>query len=147
MSRMILATTLAILLFSANAMADFGSAYAVPPGSSSVVAPVWVEGEGPLNLVVSLEFLTRPEDSKLYSSDAYTQLLRRLSVKWKSIALDEVLAAGTIEKGSLAGLKRSIESAVDELISEETAKRIEDPGAEVVYSLSGFALVEPGADG
>lgn len=79
MSRTILVATLAILLLSANAMADFGSAYAVPPGSSSVVAPVWVEGEGPLNLVVSLEFLTRPE-SKLAELDRGLHLALGLGV-------------------------------------------------------------------
>ena len=143
--RTIFATTLVFLLMSSGAVAGFGSGsdYYAISGSNSVAAPVWVEGEGLFNLVVSLDFLGRPEDTKLYKSDSYSQLINHLSVKWRSIALDKILAVSTIEKGGLADLKKEIESAVDKLVKDESAKLMGDQKVEVVYSLTHFVLLEP----
>ena len=143
--RTFFATTLVFLLMSSGAIAGFGSGSGYYPisGSNSVVAPVWVESEGLFNLVVSLDFLGRPEDTKLYKSDSYTQLIGHLSVKWRSIALDKILAVSTIETGGLADLKKEIESAVDKLVKDESAKLMGDQKVEVVYSLTHFMLLEP----
>ena len=139
--RTLFATTLVFLFLSSGAIAGFD--YHPMPGSTSVVAPVWVEGEGLFNLVVSLDFLGRPADTKVYGSDSYTQLISHLSVRWRSLALDEILAVGTIEKGGLADLKKEIESAVDKLVDDESIKLMGDQKVEVVYSLTHFMLLEP----
>jgi len=143
--RAVFVTTLVFLLMSSSAIAGLGSGSGYYPisGSNSVVAPVWVEGEGLFNLVVSLDFLSRPEDTKLYRSDSYTQLIGHLSVKWRSIALDKILALGTIEKGGLADLKKEIESAIDILVKDESARLLDDQKVAVVYSLTHFMLLEP----
>ena len=145
MKRTVLATTLVVVLMASNAIAGYGSGsdYYPRSGSSSVVAPVWVEDEGLFNLVVSLEFLDRPADTKLYKSDPYTQLIGHLSIKWRSIALDRILAVSTIEKGGLADLKQEIELAVDKLVKDEAAKLMGGQKVEVVYSLTHFMLLEP----
>jgi len=145
MLRTFLATTLVFLVLSSSAIAGYGSGSGYYPlsDSNNVVAPVWIEGEGLFNLEVSLDFLGRPEDTKLYKSDSYTQLIDRLSVKWRSIALDKILAVSTIEMGGMADLKKEIELAVDKLVKDESAKLMGDQKVEVVYSLSRFMLLEP----
>jgi len=139
------ATTLVLLIMSSSALAGFGSGsdYYPRSGSNSVVASVWVEGEGIFNLVVSLDFLGRPADSKVYGSDSYRQLIGHLSVKWRSIALDKILAVSAIEMGGLADLKKEIESAVDILVKDEVAKLMGDQKVEVIYSLTQIMLLEP----
>ncbi len=138
-------STLVLVFMSSSAIAGFGSKsdYYPRAGSNSVVASVQVEGEGIFNLVVSLEFLGRPGPAKLYGSDSYGQLISHLSVKWRSIALDKILAANTIQMGGLSDLKKEIESAVDILVKDKIAKLMGGKKVEVIYSLTHFMLIEP----
>ncbi len=146
MKKTTVVTALLLVLVSSSAIAGFGSKsdYYHWSDSNSVVASVRVEGEGIFNLVVSLEIINRPGKAKVYESDSYKQLISHLSVKWRSIALDRILATNTIEMGELLGLKKEIESAVDVLVADEITKLMGGQKVEVVYSLTHFMLLEPG---
>lgn len=145
MKKTIITTALLLVFVSSSAIAGFGSSSDYYPRSDSgnVVASVRVEGEGVFNLVVSLEFLNRPGNTKLYKSPSYQQLINHLSVKWQSIALDKILAASTVEMGGLSDLKMEIESAVDVLVANEITKQMGGKKVEVIYSITHIMLLEP----
>ncbi len=146
MLRSIVLGFILLLVLSSSVMAGFGSGYYSPTGSGTVIGAVQVEGEGVYNLVVTLEFLRRPQDTKTYKSDAYEQLIGFISIKWRKIALDKILEVGPISVSDLASLKKTIEADLEEMVEVEKKKFSLGKDIEVIYTLSNFLLLEPRDD-
>ena len=79
--------SLLFFLFASNALAGFGS-YSSPYSSDSVVAPIQIKDKGMFNLVIAIQFLNQPYNQKVYESNAYKNLLRRLKVEWSCTPSD-----------------------------------------------------------
>lgn len=131
-----------ILLFASNALAGFSS-YSSPYSSDSVIASVQIKDKGIYNLVISIQFLNEPYDSKPYDTDAYENFIRRLKVEWSGVALLQVLKAKEQSINDLADLKSSIESELVKLADQLKQKYRIQKDTEVVFSLSNFFLLEP----
>ena len=93
------------------------------------------------NLAISVEFMREPFDRGQYDSDEYRSLISRLSTQWKGIAVQKVLDSPSIPLSSLTQLKRSVETAIDELIKSSKAKYGIKKSIEVVYAVNGFYLL------
>jgi hypothetical protein len=136
-------TLLIVLLFATNALAGFSSYGSNPYSSDSVVAPIEIKGKGIYNLVISIQFLNEPYDSKIYESDAYKKFVIRLNVEWSGIALDQVLKAKEQNINDLVILKGNIESELTKRADQLKNKYSLDKNVEIVFSLSNFYLLEP----
>lgn len=110
---------------------------------SSVIASVEIEGKGIRNLVVSIQFLEKPFNKREYASDEYGELINRLSVEWRGVALKKVLESNKYKITDLSELEDSVDVGVKKLINQ--LKRIYGvkEGIEVVYSISSFYLLDP----
>ncbi|MGD8642527.1 MAG: hypothetical protein PVG89_17970 [Gammaproteobacteria bacterium] len=131
----------ALLAFVSSASASFYSGSF--DRSSAVVASVEVEGKGIYNLVVSLEFMGKPKDKKIFSSDEYTELIKRLNIEGKGVALRAILSSNTLKITDLEGLEKSIEQGINKLIEKLKPTYDISSSTEVVFSISSFYLMEP----
>ena len=99
MLRSIKIAIILIILFSSNADAGLGSSlYSSRYGreTGTVVAAVQIKDKGLYNLVISAQFLRRPQDTKVFKSDEYNQLIDRLMVEWHGVALQKVLKSNEL---------------------------------------------------
>ncbi len=133
---------LLVLLFATNALAGFSS-YNSPYSSDSVIAPIQIKDKGIYNLVISIQFLNEPYDQKIYKSEAYEKLIRRLKVEWSGIALYQILNAKEQSINDLVGLKGIIETEITKLADKLKDKYSLEKNVEVVFSLSNFFFLEP----
>jgi hypothetical protein len=134
-----------LVLFSAsNSIAGFYSSSYDP--ASSIVAAVKVENEGIYNLVTSIQFLRKPQDSKIFGTDEYEYLIKQVSVEAPGVILQKILEAKSTKMTDLAPLKMSIENAVQDLVEKTKKKHGVSPNTEVVFSIGNFYLLEPKND-
>ena len=109
----------------------------------SVIASVEVEGKGIHNLVITIQFLNKPFDKREYNSDGYEELIKRLAVEWRGVALKKVFELNTYKITDLPKLEASIEIEIQKLVKSSKRKHGVKEGVEVVYSISNFYLIEP----
>jgi hypothetical protein len=130
-----------LLLISSTAQASFYSS--TYNSANTAIAAVEIEGKGLYNLVVSVQFLRKPYDKGEYTSDEYEELINRLSVEWRGVALKRVLSANRYKITDLSALRASLESAMESLISEAKKKHGVKQGMDVVYSIVDIYLIDP----
>jgi hypothetical protein len=133
---------LIILIFSSMLYAGFGS-YDNPYSSDSVVAPIQIKDKGIYNLVVSVQFMNKPYDKKIYESDEYEKYLQRLKVEWSGVALAEMLNAKEQGINDLVTLKVSIENVITNLAEKLKSRYSMPKDVEVVFALANFYIIEP----
>ena len=134
----------ALVLFSSNALAGFyssSSGYGREAGT--VVAAVEIKDKGIYNLVVTIQFLRKPRDTKVYKSDEYEKLVDRLLVASRGITLQRILEQKDLSVSDFATLKKSIESDIENLSTQLKKKIIPEQEIEVVFSISDFFLLQP----
>ena len=137
-----LIATILILVASTNAFG--GSFYSSSYDSrGTVVASVEIEDKGIYNLVVSIQFLNKPYDKREYESDSYEELINRLSIEWRGVALKKILESNKYKVSDLKTLEASVESEVHKLIKLSKQKHGLSQGIEVIFSISSFYLIEP----
>ena len=119
---------------------SFKTSYA---SRTSVVATVEIENEGVYNLIASIQFLRKPYDSKIYKSDEYDDLIDRLSVEWRGVALNIILQSNKYKVSDLSALEENIDAALKELINSTKSKYNISNDIEVVYSISNMYVVKP----
>ncbi len=81
-----------IFLLASNALAGLYS-YQHRSDSGTVVVATTIKEKGIYNLIISAQFLRKPNDQKVFKSDAYSKLIDRLLVEWRGIAIQKVLEA------------------------------------------------------
>ena len=135
-------SALIVILFASNAFSSF-SKYDYPYESDSVIAPIQIKDQGIYNIVISIQFLNQPYDSKIYKSDSYESFMRRLKVEWSRVALLHVLQAKEQSINDLANLKSIIEAEVTKLAEQLKQKYSLPKDTEVVFGLTHFFIVEP----
>lgn len=141
MKRNSLITAILLLIFSTS---TFASIYSSSYGTrGNVVASVEIEGKGIYNLIVSIQFLNQPYDKRNYTSDEYEELIKRLSVEWRGVALKTILETNTYKITDLPKLKATVETELQHLIKSSKKKHGVKQNTEVVYSISSFYLMEP----
>ncbi len=118
----------------------YSSGYA---GESVVITAVDVKDRGIYNLVVSVQFLRKPRDSKIYKSDEYEELIDRLSVESRGIVLQKILETGALEMTDFLDLKNKIQAELESKASELKNKLLPGKDAEIVFSIGNFFLLEP----
>jgi bifunctional pyridoxal-dependent enzyme with beta-cystathionase and maltose regulon repressor activities len=141
MIRSPLIATILMLVASTNAFGGFYSSSYDSRGT--VVASVEIEDKGIYNLVVSIQFLNKPYDKREYESDSYEELINRLSIEWRGVALKKILESNTYKVSDLKTLEASVESEVHKLIKLSKKKHGLSQGIEVIFSISSFYLIEP----
>jgi hypothetical protein len=87
--------------------------------------------------------LRKPHDKKIYKSDGYEDLMDRLLVEWRGIALQKILESKEIEVTDLKNLKTDIETEVKKLADRLKNKLLPRQEVEIVFSVSDFFLLEP----
>ncbi len=135
-----------IVLFASNALAGLGSdiySSRYSRDTGTVVAAVEIKNKGIFNLIISAQFLRKHQDKKIYKSDEYEQLLDRLQVEWRGIALQKVLESKELSLADFAGLKNTIEKEIKNLADQLKKKILPGQEVEVVFSISDFFLLEP----
>ena len=135
-----------IALFSTNAIAGLGSGIYSSHFSKekgTVIAAVEIKEKGIYNLIISAQFLRKPQDKKIYKSDEYEHLMDRLMVEWQGIALQKVLESKELTINDFSRLKSSIETDIRKLVETLKTKILPGQDVEVVFSLSDFFLLEP----
>jgi hypothetical protein len=135
-----------LFLCATNAVAGFGSSiYSSGYGreSGTAIAAVEIKDKGIYNLVVTVQFLRKPQDSKVYKSDAYEKLVDRLLVESRGIALQKILDQKELALGDFSELKKGIESDISKLATELKKKFLPNQDIEVVFSISDLFLLEP----
>jgi hypothetical protein len=131
-----------LLFLTSNSLAGFySSSYSRESGS--IVAAVQIKDEGIFNMIISANFLRMPQDKKIYKSDEYEQLMDRLQVEWRGIALQKVLESKELKIEDLIHLKNSIHTEIVSLTKQLKKKLVPGQNVEVVFSLSDFFLLEP----
>ncbi len=68
MGRLISISFILFLLLAPNALAGFSS-YDSPYSGDNIVASIQIKNKGIYNLVVSIQFLNEPYETKIYESD------------------------------------------------------------------------------
>jgi hypothetical protein len=141
MNRNSLIIVIILLVFSSSSFAGlYKSSYDT---RGNVIAAVEIEGKGIYNLVVSIQFLSQPYDKRDYTSDDYQELLNRLAVEWRGVALKTILETNQHKISDLPELKISVENELDHLIRNAKRKHGVREDVEVVYAISRFYLLEP----
>ena len=123
-----------------SAFAGFYSSSSSSTGGA-LATSVEIEGGGIYNLVVSVQFLREPYDKSPYSSDDYEEMIKRLNVEWRDVVLQRVLSENNIKISELTTLKKNISSDLSLLVAKAKKKHGVTENTEVVYSISGFYLV------
>lgn len=111
--------------------------------SGTIVASVQIKDKGIYNLIITANFLKRPQDKKIYKSDKYEHLLDRLQVEWRGLALQKVLESKELSITDFVDLKNSIQTEIVKLIEQLKKKLVPEQDIEVVFSFSDFFLLEP----
>jgi hypothetical protein len=142
MFRLLGITLSIVILFTSNAFAGFGS-YDRVYDSDSIVAPIQIKEKGIYNLVVSIQFLNEPYEQKVYESDEYENLLKRLKVEWSGVAIQRILKAKEQSINDLAVLKSNIEAEIRKLADQLKTKYSVKEDVEIVFSISSFFILEP----
>jgi hypothetical protein len=133
-----------LILFSSNALAGFYSSSSGYSGEAgTVVAAIEIKGKGLYNLVVTIQFLRKPQNTKVYKSDEYEKLVDRLLVESRGITLQRILEQKDLSISDFAVLKKSIESDIGNLTTQLKKKIIPEQEIEVVFSITDFFLLEP----
>jgi hypothetical protein len=129
-------------LLASDASAEF---YASRPSgeSGTVVAAIQIKDKGIYNLVISLRVVRKPEDRGVYKSDGYRNLMDRLLVEWRGIAIQKVLECNEMALTDLKTLKTDIETEIGKLVDQLKNKLLPRKKVEVVFSVSDFFLLEP----
>ncbi|WP_027362865.1 hypothetical protein [Desulfospira joergensenii] len=141
MKKFFIALILPLFLSSSSFAGIYSSSYS--QDNSSIIASVELEEMGIVNLIVSIAFLSKPQDSKIYKSDEYNKLLQRLQLEWKGVALQKILESKRLRRSDLVILKNRIHTEIEILIEQLTKKLIPGQDAEVVFAISNFYLLEP----
>lgn len=143
----LLVATVAIVLSIINILsaneAIAGFSYDNPYSYDSVITPVYIENVGIYNLVIAVQFLSEPYETKVYKSDEYKVFIRRLSVEWSGLAIERVLISELQDISDLNKLKMSIESKINERALLLRKKYSLSKDVEVVYSISKFYILSP----
>jgi hypothetical protein len=135
-----------IVLFATSALAEIGKGIyssRLSRETGSVIAAVEIKEKGIYNLIISAQFLRKPQDKKIYKSDEYEHLMDRLMVEWQGIALQKVLESKELTINDFSRLKSSIETDIRKLVETLKTKILPGQDVEVVFSLSDFFLLEP----
>ena len=136
-----------IILYLSVSISAYGSFYSPSYDTAgSIAATIEIEGKGVFNLVVSVQFLRNPYDRGESDSDEYEELINRLSVEWKSAALRRILESNTYRLGELSALKAGIEEEIQTLIKQSKPKHRVREGAEVIFTIGNFYILEPRVD-
>ena len=99
------------MLITSNSYAGFySSSYSRESGS--IVAAVQIKDEGIYNLIISANFLRKPQDKKIYKSDAYEKLMDMLQVEWRGIAFQKALESKELKISGPIHLKNNIHSEI-----------------------------------
>jgi hypothetical protein len=142
MVRKFIIVSILLSLCSSNAAASFySSGYSREDGT--VIAAVQIKEKGIYNLVVTVQFLRKPQDSKIYKSDEYEKLVDRLLVESRGIALQRILERKELSLSDFSELKKSIETDIGNLATKLKKKFLPEKDIEVVFSISDFFLLEP----
>lgn len=131
----------ALFILSSSAFAGLG--YKSRSSSSGIAVPIKLNNDEIYNLVVNVEFLSEPYDSKPYDSDEYEKLIERLEVEWSGIAIQVILDSPSIEMAELSQAKKKLELKIDQLVVATKKKYEIRQNIEVVYSIYSFYLVKP----
>jgi hypothetical protein len=141
-----LTTVFALLLFCAtNALAGFGSSIyssGYSRESGTAIAAVQIKDKKIYNLVVTVQFLRKPQDSKIYKSDEYEKLVDRLLIESRGIALQKILERKELALSDFSELKKGIETDISKLTTELKKKFLPNQDIEVVFSISDLYLLE-----
>ena len=131
-----------LALCSSNAAASFySSGYSREAGT--VIAAVQLKEKGIYNLVVTVQFLRKPQNSKIYKSDEYEKLVDRLLVESRGIALQRILERKELSLSDFSELKKSQETDIGNLATKLKKKFLPEKDIEVVFSILDFFLLEP----
>lgn len=130
-----------LLMFSSYSSAGFYSNYTKESGT--VIAAIQLKDKGLYNLIVTIQFMRRPQESKIYKSDEYEQIVDHLLVESRGVALQRILERKDIALTDFADLKKVIETDIKKKIDEKKKKFIPDQNVEVVFAISDFYLLEP----
>ena len=142
MLRALLVITTLFLLTASSSFAGFSS-YNSYDTSGSIVAAVEIENNGIYNLITSIQFLRKPQDSKIFGTDEYEYMINQLSIEARGVILQKILEAKTIKVTDFAALKSSIENEIRNLIENTKKKHGVAAGTAVVFSLGNFYLLDP----
>ena len=134
-----------LLIISSNVYSDFYS-YTPKRESNSVIAAVQIKDQGIYNLVISVSFLQKPKDKKIYKSDEYEKLINTLRVEWQGIALKKVLERNVLKITELVDLRNDINSEIVVLIETLKKEFINQQHTKVVFAISDFFLLKPKSD-
>ena len=142
MTRKFYVVVILLLFLTPKSFAGFySSSYSRESGRIAVA--VQIKDEGIFNLIISANFLRKPQGKKIYKSDEYEHLMDRLQVEWRGIALHKVLESKELRISDLINLKKSIQSVMEALTEQLKKKLVPGKNIEVVFSLSDFFLLEP----
>ena len=130
------------LLFFTISNANAGLSYSSSDSRGSIIAAVEIEGQGIYNLVLSVQFLNEPYDKKQYTSDSYEELINRLSVEWRGIALKAVLENNKYKLSDIPGIELKVNKAIQGLVNSSKSKYGIKNDTEVIYSITSIYLVD-----
>lgn len=82
----------------------YSSGYSHEEGT--VIAAVQIKEKGLYNLVATIQFLHRPQNKKIYSSNEYEKLIDRLLVESRGLSLQLILENNDLSLSDLSGLKK-----------------------------------------
>ena len=68
--------------------------------------------------MVTVQFLRKPQDSKIYKSDEYEKLVDRLLIESRGIALQKILERKELALSDFSELKKGIETDISKLTTE-----------------------------
>lgn len=132
-------------LLATNALAGLGSSFYSSgyDGGGVVVTAVDIKDKGIYNLVISVNFLRKPKQGKIYKSDEYEDLIEILMIESRGIILQKVLESKELQITDFLNLKNSIQAEIEKRVKELKNKFLLEKDADVIFSLSNFFLLEP----
>jgi hypothetical protein len=142
MKRMLIVLVAILFLHAPYAFAGlYSSGYSRDEGT--VVAAVEIKEKGLYNLVATVEFLHRPQNSKIYNSNAYEKLIDRLLVESRGITLQILLDNNELSLSDFSGLKETIETDIENISNKLKKEFLPEQDVDVVFSVSDMFLLEP----
>jgi hypothetical protein len=120
-----------------------GSLYSSPSQAGALATSVIIKGEGLYNLIVSVQFLTKPSNRATFNSIHYQEMIDRLNVEWRGIVLKRVLSSNSYRISDLASLKEKIDADLSQLVFTAKKKHGVNENTEVIYSIGSFYLLSP----
>lgn len=144
MIRKLLIVSFFIILSSSSAGASiYSSDYNNSKEEGRIIAAVQIKGKGIYNLIVTIQFLRKAQDSKAYKSDEYDKFMDRLVLESRGIALRKILERKELSVSDFNELKKSIETDIKNYSVQLKKYLIPNHNIEVVFSISDFYLLEP----